>query len=134
MTIPTPPYQPATPQPHAYGPPAEAAAARPGNPAGLVSVIAVAGLVLLDLINMGMQTAAYSDGGYMAIGFWSFAIGIVRTLVALVAVIFGIIGLTRRDRPKALAGIGLGAGALSLTSSLMWSLIYPVLMAAMSAS
>jgi hypothetical protein len=105
--------------------PQPGAPSRPGNPFGLVAIIAGGLLLLSTIVQVGVQTAAVARDDFEALGLSSGVSTLIDGLISLVAVVFGIIGLAQRGRPHALAGIGAGIGIATLVSAIVWGLIYP---------
>lgn len=102
-----------------YGQPAPAPEATKRNVFGLVAFLAAATGVLLSLVQQVLpyfvwQTLGSSGYSAVALGFSS-----VLTLLALVAVGFGIAGLVVRNAPRAMAAAGLALGVASLLSILV---------------
>lgn len=103
-----------------YAPPPGYAAAPPApaprntNVPGVISVILGGVLLVTATVSMLAQFAAIQSGHHE----WFLVIGpatqVVEGLLAVGAVATGIVGLTRKGRPKALAGIGLGIGVAVL--------------------
>ena len=136
MTNPPYPQQPSAPQPYAQQPyPGAAPVPRPAeglsrkkNPAGLVSVILVAAALGLQLVSSIGSAALISNAqaGYETYGLFIAVFAVLQGLVAIAAIVLGAIGLAARDRPRALAGIGLGGGSVilfGLVSSQLTSLL-----------
>lgn len=119
MLAQTPPLVPGqAPASGAYAPPGAAVRAR--NPFGTVALVtAVAALVLglIQLVSQAMMLARADAGGYQALAATGLLFLVVESLLAMVALICGIAGLVARDRPKAVAGVGLGIAIAVLTSS-----------------
>jgi hypothetical protein len=111
----------------AYGSPAGAPTGVPGpaatrrNVPGLVSVILLGACLLLQLIQTVVQQSmiAAPDVSFEAVGLVSFVFTFVGGLLAIAAIVLGAIGLAGRDRPRALAGIGLGGGIVTVVSILI---------------
>lgn len=138
---PQPPYpaaypagQPNAGQPQSGQPPHPAGsmgpvAGRPAgerNRAGLISVIFAGVLLLTQLVSALAQAAVIGGDAYEALGALNLVFGIIDTLLALGAIIFGAIGLAAKGKPKGLAGIGLGAGVTALFTVIVFSGIYPI--------
>lgn len=120
---PTPQQQWAAAHPP-QGSPADPGAKR-GNPAGLFAAILV-GVTMVIAILQTVVTATLITGtapGYSLYGTVTMIIAVVQGLIALAAVVLGAIGLAQRGRPKALAGIGLGGGAVVLVQLLASQLL-----------
>jgi hypothetical protein len=104
--------------------PAPARTPRRGNPLGLVAALLV-GLALVIQLTSSVVTAgllsSYS-GAYEAYGTTTLVFGVLQGLVGLAALVLGAIGLAARDRPKGLAGIGVGGGAVLLAGILLGQL------------
>jgi hypothetical protein len=126
--------QPAfTPEPAPGSPWAVAPTAAPGarrrNPAGLIAAILVGVCIVLQIVQSVSGAAMFAsrdfDNTFYAAVQGVFAV--LQSIIALTAVILGGIGVAGRDKPKALAGVGLGGGAVVLfgvlTSYLMTALI-----------
>ena len=92
--------QPAAPPP-AYAPPP--AAPKRGNGFGLTALI----LGILALIGSFIPFLNYATG-----------------FLALVGIVFGIIGLVLKGRPKVVAGVGLGLSVLALILSIVLAIVY----------
>jgi hypothetical protein len=90
------------------------------NRAGLVAVILVAVIMVLQTISsfLGGTILRGSTGSIQAYAAFTGATVIIQGLLAVAAIILGAIGLAARDRPRALAGIGLGGGVVVLWSIL----------------
>jgi hypothetical protein len=116
--------------PQHYSPPSgyAPAPAKRGNPAGLVSLIAVGVLVALAIVEFVVQAGLVATSNYGALGLVGATFAILNGLFALLAVVFGIIGLSRSDRPRVLAALGLGAGGFALFMILIWSVLYPAVL------
>jgi hypothetical protein len=101
-----------TTPPAAYLP--AAPVARRANPLGLTATILVAAAVVLQFIAAGVTGSliANAAGDLSLYSVTSGVFVLVQGLIALAAVIVGIAGLVVKDRPHALAGIGLGGGAV----------------------
>jgi hypothetical protein len=106
---PTGPHRPNDPRP-----------VRRRNTPGLVAAILVGVTLAVQVISTIATAAIFASPGldYAAYGVVAFAFAVVQGLIALGAVVFGGIGLSGGDRPKALAGIGLGGGAVVLVGIL----------------
>lgn len=102
-----------TTPPQSYAP-AAATPVRRTNPLGLTAVILVAIAVALSFVASGTTGAliANASGNYQLIGLVSGVLSLIQALLALAAVGVGIAGLVAKDRPRALAGMGLGGGAV----------------------
>jgi len=89
---------------------------RPGNPAGLISVILVAAALALQLVSAVVSAAVLGSAAmrYDLYGLFTTVFAVLQGLVAIAAIVLGAMGLAARDRPKALAGIGLGGGTVVL--------------------
>ncbi|TFV84813.1 hypothetical protein E4V99_07155 [Microbacterium sp. dk485] len=133
----TPPQSPAPSAPQAYGTPAgypspaayaPAASAVRGNPFGLASAVVGAVLLLSLFLQMIVQVGAIGRGDVSMLGIIGVATNLIEGLLAVTAVVLGIIGLTRRGRPQALAGIGTGIGVAMLISTIVWGLLYPAVL------
>lgn len=153
MTTPPYPQQPgqAPPPPYAPGPqagpvptgypqgayPAYASApyppsTEPGvtsrrNTLGLVSVIVGAVPLLLGLISPFVTLLAYHGTNYDLIGLANAILNGIGFLLGLAALIIGLIAVTRKGLPKALAGIGIGLG-IGATWGGITALLYPVVL------
>jgi hypothetical protein len=117
------PYGPAEP---AAGAPAPAPARR-ANPLGVTALALAAAAVVIRFVAAVASAALIGSlssmgGGYELYGVVTFAFALVEGLLALAAVIVGIAGLVAKDRPRTLAGIGLGAGAAVLLGVVSGSL------------
>lgn len=138
MTTPPASPQPAAPSsPQPYGTPAgypapasyaPAAPAVRGNPFGLASTVVGAVLLLSLFLQMIVQVGAIGRGDVSMLGIIGVATNLIEGLLAVTAVVLGIIGLTRRGRPQALAGIGTGIGVAMLISTVVWGLLYPAVL------
>ncbi|MFG6444755.1 hypothetical protein ACFXQA_05730 [Microbacterium sp. P07] len=97
-------------------PPSPAGPQRPGNTAGLISVVLVAASLAIQLVTSLVSAAIIggADVRYDLFGAFTGFMAILQGLVGAAAVVVGGIGLAARERPKALAGIGLGGGAVVL--------------------
>ncbi|QEW04609.1 hypothetical protein [Microbacterium lushaniae] len=114
------------PAPAAYAAPGSAApaSAARGNPYGLASIVVGAVLLLSLLLQMILQAAALGGTGD-ALSIIGVAGNLVQGILSIVAVALGVVGLTRRGRPQALAGVGTGIGVALLVSTIVWALLYP---------
>jgi len=90
---------------------------QPGNPPGKVGlIIGLVGLVLGVVINLVVQIMLRNDG-YMVGSFIAGIGSLFSFVIAVAALIFGLIGLRRPNAPHAAAGIATGiglAGAVSI--------------------
>ena len=93
-------------------------ASRTTNVPGVISVILGGVLLGTATISMLAQFAAIQSGHHEWFLVINPATQLVQGLLAVGAVAAGIAGLTRKGRPKALAGIGLGIGVAVLWQSL----------------
>ena len=118
----TDPYAP--PPGYAAAPPPPAS--RTTNVPGVISVILGGVLLVTATVSLFTQFAIMTSGQYELIGVVSSVMGIIQSLLAIGAIATGIIGLTRKGRPKALAGIGLGIGVAVLWQNL-GALLYSAL-------
>ncbi|ARJ04478.1 hypothetical protein GCM10010988_32640 [Cnuibacter physcomitrellae] len=105
-----------------YGP----GSGKPRNTLGLVAVI-LAGVAVLTgfLFSLIQASFVYSIGS----GFYGVLAGltaVIHGLLGVGAVVFGILGLRRREGGVVLAALGLGAGAVIVVETLS-SLLYPLL-------
>lgn len=104
------------------------APAKRGNPAGLVAVILVVANLLATIVSYGVQAVIMrTSSSIPELELSNLTFSIIGGLLALGAVVLGAIGLAARGRPKALAGIGLGAGAFALVNMLTVILIVPLI-------
>ena len=99
--------------------PTEAPAAlRHGNPLGVVSL--VAGVVSMT------RPLVYDMGSFLADGLAvsyqsvSMLISISYALLAIIAIVLGVMGLRARDRARATAIVGTTLGAVSLVLGVIW--------------
>ena len=128
-----PHYQ--SPPPHAYGaqgypgPAPASSAPRSGNTMGLVAIIAGVLILVMQVVGMIGQAAVIRGTDYAAIQVVNVVQGVVQGVLGLVAVVFGIIGVVQKDKPKALAGIGLGIGLSALIGVITGWLIFPLIAA-----
>jgi hypothetical protein len=113
-----PPSYAQTPHP-AYAPAAAPAGPRTGNPLGVVSVILVGVLLVLDMIRAIASGALFAARAFEVYSGVSLLFAVLQALVAAGALVLGAIALAAKGRPKALAGIGVGAGAVMLFGILM---------------
>ncbi|KAA9144434.1 hypothetical protein F6B41_30510 [Microbacterium lushaniae] len=113
------------PAPATYAP---ATSAMRGNPLGLASTVIGAVLLLSLFLQMIVQVGAIGRGDVGMLGIIGVATNVIQGLLALAAVVCGAIGLTRRGRPQALAGIGTGIGVAMLISTIVWGLLYPAVL------
>lgn len=92
-------------------------ASKTSNPLAIVSVVAV-GLVLIIQFAVSILTAVLLRSSNVDTYATYTAIGTISVFtqgaLALAAIVTGAIGLSRRGRPKGLAGIGLGGGIVVL--------------------
>lgn len=127
---------PPAPQPHPDWPrqpgPVPRTDVPAGNVAGLIAVIAAGAMAVVSVAALVAQAFALVEGGGAAFRLVSIAGAVATAVVAIVAIVFGIVGLTRRGRPKALAGIGLGAGAMQLFGVATGSFLYPALVTSLA--
>lgn len=145
MTTPTDPTDPArAPQAPPYAsyapqqgyPPAYPAAygvsagsdpvARSGNPAGLTSLIIGIAALVWQLVFLFIQAFSYASLDAVSAGAWIGVLNLtVLALLGIAGLVFGLIGLSRRDRPRVAAGIGTGLGIASIYSVVLGAL-FPV--------
>jgi hypothetical protein len=114
-----PPPHPGQPYAGQAGP-AQAPDGRRRNRAGLSAAILVAIILVLQTISSFLSGAILraSSGSFELYATYTAATVIIQGLLAVAAIILGAIGLAARDRPKALAGMGLGGGIVVLWSIL----------------
>lgn len=140
MTNPPPPQQPlpgssASPNSGQYSPYGQP----PGLPprpkradiAGISAVLLVAAALVIQ-VAQSIITAGMIGGtntSFEIYGLLMGVIAVVQALLALAAVIIGAVGLAGRGRPKALAGIGVGGGAVLLFGLLSSQLTNVLVMA-----
>ena len=127
---------PGTPAaPAAPGSLAASAAPHPRNNFGTVALIAgIAAIVLnfISVVNQAFQYAnAVSDMSILStIQLTATVFMLVHGLLAVAAIVFGILGLSAKGRPKGMAGIGLGIGVTALCATLS-TLLYSGLISAL---
>lgn len=95
------------------------------NPLGLVSVIVGAVPLLLGLIGPFLPLAIMSAGNY---GLYSVVIAVlngVGLVMGIAALVIGVVAITRKGLPKALAGIGVGLGIAAVWGGLT-AFLYPL--------
>ena len=116
-----PPAQPPTPT-----------ATGPRNPLGLIAFILGLATILVGLMQTIAQTFLLVSSDYTAIGAWNMLFLVLNSLLAIAIVIIAIVGLLQRDRPRVLAGIGLGIGISTLAGILISGLLAPALLSAIA--
>lgn len=154
----TPPYAPAAPPhpqaaasapPHPQAPapsapyagpgaPPAPAAPRPRNNFGAVALVAGIAAIVLNFISIVNQAFQYANAMHdmSTIGTIQLTATIfmlVHGLLAVAAIVFGILGLAAKGRPKGAAGVGLGIGATALCATL-GTVLYSSLISAMLGS
>jgi hypothetical protein len=79
-------------------------------------VILVGVILVLEAIGAtaGGFFLSSADGSYELYGVFTSVLAVLNALLAIAAIVLGAIGLAARSRPKGLAGIGLGGGAVVL--------------------
>ncbi|MCS5715511.1 hypothetical protein NVV95_13250 [Herbiconiux sp. CPCC 205716] len=104
---------------------------RPGrNPLGLASLLVGAVIPILGLVHLVVQAAVISTGEPSVLGAVSAVNGVISGLLAIAAIVLGIVAVSRRGLSKtfAAAGIALGAAALvSVIGSLSYGLLIQVM-------
>lgn len=134
------PQPPASPQPpsgaqqlgFAPAQPPTPPATGPRNPLGLIAFVLGLATILVGLMQTVAQTFLLVSSDYTAIGAWNMLFLVLNSLLAIAIVIIAIVGLLQRDRPKVLAGIGLGIGISTLAGILISGLLAPALLSAIA--
>ena len=147
MTTPQNPYDSAPQAPHpaspvaplqghapAYAPdgaPSGSVDATPktGNPLGVASLIVGAGALAWQLVFVFIQAFAFANYDPTTAAITSLLNLIVLAALGLTGLILGLVALSRRDRPRVAAGIGVGLGIAS-TFAVLLGLVYPVIVTA----
>lgn len=112
-------------QPH-YGQPAPTAGR---NPMGLASLIVGAVPSVLGIVFLIAQAAVFRSGETEALGAISGLNSVLSAILALAAIVLGIVAVTRRGLSKTLAAAGIALGAATLVSVLS-GLIYTAALSA----
>lgn len=119
----------ATPNPYPSTPIAASTSNAAGRASLVVAVVIVGVGVLQQLATYVLPTLLYGLGSGMSEISWVFgAFGLLIGVLAIVALILGIIGLSRPGTTKAAAGAGTAIGASSLLS-VMIGLLGPLFLA-----
>lgn len=84
------------------------------NTFGLVSLIAGTVVPVLGLISTLTSAALFRSRVYDVTGIVSGVSSVLSALLGIAALIFGVLGLMRRNSPKAAAGAGTALGASAL--------------------
>jgi hypothetical protein len=91
--------------------------ARPGrNPLGLASLLVGAAISLLGLLFLVIQAAVITTADPQALGAVSAVNGVLSALLAIAAIVLGIVAITRRGLSKTFAAAGIALGAAALVS------------------
>jgi hypothetical protein len=72
----------------------------------------------------GMGTAAMVIGIIAVILAFIPLLGLISWILAPLAIIFGIIGMTRQNAPKGAAIAGVATGGVALVVCLLWALVF----------
>ena len=109
----------ASPGPATIGAMTDANPSRRRNPVGLASLIAGVLLLLCGVASAGVAVALPQIAESLGTSFQavSLLIRIPSALLALVALVLGIVGLALRDRPRAAAIVGTTLGASHLVAA-----------------
>nr|WP_315268635.1 hypothetical protein [Microbacterium lemovicicum] len=114
-------------------PPSGSTAPAPGrgpttrNVPGLVSLILGAATLLWSFAFVFVQAVAIANTSPSAVGALSVVNLTVQGLLSVAGLVFGVIGLVIRDRPRAIAGIGTGLASAGLVGVAV-GLAFPLVM------
>ncbi|MFS0746315.1 hypothetical protein ABC304_04665 [Microbacterium sp. 1P10UB] len=111
--------------PPAAGPAGRAPAARSRNVPGLVSLILGAATMLWAFVFLFIQAGAIADATPSALGALAAVNLTIQGLLSVAGLVFGVIGLVVRDRPRAFAGIGTGIAIAGLVGAVV-GLLFPL--------
>jgi hypothetical protein len=110
-----PQQQPEQPQ-HPQQPPADRVPKPGRNPLGLASLLVGAAISLLGLLFLVIQAGLITTADPQSIGAVSAVNGALSGLLAIVAIVLGVIAITRPGLSKTFAAAGIALGAAALVS------------------
>lgn len=116
----------AQPQPGVTYAPASTPAT-PRNKLGIASVIAGGVTIALQLVFVIAQVSFVASQDLPLLSLLGVVHMIVAGLISVTAVVLGVLGLMARDRPKGVAGVGLGLGIATVVGVLT-SVLYTALL------